>query len=192
MLNYPLSLSFKIIAFNPQVKITDASGQTVLYVKQKALALKEAVKVFADEQQTQHLYDIKANKIIDFSAQYTITRPQGLPVGVVKRQGMRSLWKASYIITDHTGAEVGLIHEENPWMKVLDAVLSENIPFIGMFINPAYLVDLGGQTVLHLKKQPAVFEGKFTLTKRGEFNEAQENLLLTSLIMMLLLERSRG
>jgi hypothetical protein len=49
--NYPLNLSFKIIAFNPQVKITDPSGQTVLYVKQKALALKEAVKVFADEGQ---------------------------------------------------------------------------------------------------------------------------------------------
>jgi uncharacterized protein YxjI len=191
VLNYPLSLSFKIIAFNPQVKITDASGQTVLYVKQKALALKEAVRVFADEQQSQHLYNINANKIIDFSAQYNITTVHGQPVGTVKRQGMKSLWKASYVISDHTGAEVGLIHEENPWMKVLDALVSD-IPFVGMFINPAYLVDLNGQNVLHLKKQPAVFEGKFTLTKRGEFNEAQERLLLTSLIMMLMLERSRG
>ena len=51
MFTYPLNLSFKIIAFNPQVKVTDPSGQTVLYVKQKALALKEAVKVFADEGQ---------------------------------------------------------------------------------------------------------------------------------------------
>jgi hypothetical protein len=112
-------------------------------------------------------------------------------VGTVKRQGMKSLWKASYVISDHTGAEAGLIHEENPWMKVLDALVSD-IPFVGMFINPAYLVDLQGQTVLHLKKQPAVFEGKFTLTKQGEFDEAQERLLLTSLIMMLMLERSRG
>ena len=191
MLNYPLSLSFKIIAINPQVKITDASGQTVLYVKQKALALKEAIKVFADEQQTRQLYDIKANKIIDFSAQYNITRADGGPVGVVKRQGMKSLWKASYIISDANGAEVGLIHEENPWMKVLEAVLSD-VPFIGMFINPAYLIDLNGQNVLHLKKQPAFMEGKFTLTKTGEFNEAQENLLMTSIIMTLMLERSRG
>ena len=191
MLNYPLTLSFKIIAFNPQVKITDASGQTVLYVKQKALALREAVKVFSDEQQTHQLYAINANKIIDFSAQYNITRPEGSPVGHVKRQGMKSLWKASYVIADQTGAEVGLIHEENPWMKVLDALVSD-IPFVGMFINPAYLVDLNGQTVLHLKKQPAVFEGKFILTKRGDFNEAQENLLLTSIIMTMMLERSRG
>jgi hypothetical protein len=53
-------------------------------------------------------------------------------------------------------------------------------------------VDLRGQTVLHLKKQPAVFEGKFLLTKRGDFNEAEENLLLSSLIMSIMLERSRG
>src|SRR5512139_227057 len=118
MFNYPLSLSFKIIAFNPQIKITDASGQTVLYVKQKALALKEAVKVFADERQQAELYDIKANKIIDFSAQYNINTFAGSPVGTVKREGMKSLWKATYNVLDNSGVQVGLIHEENPMIKV--------------------------------------------------------------------------
>jgi uncharacterized protein YxjI len=191
MLNYPLTLSFKIIAFNPQVKVTDASGQTALYVKQKALALKEDVKIFADEGQQRQLYQMKANKILDFSAQYNITRPDGGQVGAVKRQGMRSLWKATFNVLDAGGAEVGLIHEENPWIKVLDGLLSD-VPFVGMFINPAYLVDLRGQTVLYLKKQPAFMEGKFTLDKRGNFSDADEGLLLSSVIMMLMLERMRG
>ena len=191
MLNYPLTLSFKIIAFNPQVKITDASGNLVLYVKQKALALKEAVKVFADEQQTQQLYAMNANKIIDFSAQYNITRPDGSALGAVKRQGMKSIWKASYVIVDNNGTEVGLIHEENPWMKVLEAVLSD-VPFIGMFINPAYLVDVNGQTVMRLQKQRAVFEGRFLLEKKAEFSAAQESLLMPAIIMTMMLERSRG
>ena len=191
MYKYPLNLSFKIVALNPQIKITDAAGQTVLYVKQKALALKEAVKVFADERQQAELYDIKANKIIDFSAQYNITTFAGSPVGTVKREGMKSLWKATYNVLDNSGVQVGLIHEERPWIKVLDGLLSD-IPFVGMFINPAYLVDLQGQTVLYLKKQPAWLEGKFTLTRRGQFSEAEEALLLPSIIMMLLLERMRG
>lgn len=191
MFNYPLSLSFKIIAFNPQVKIIDATGQTVLYVKQKALALRETVRVFADEEQQRDLYDIKADRIIDFSAQYHITSASGFLVGAIKRQGMKSLWKATYNILDSTGAEVGLIHEENPWIKVLDGLLSD-VPFVGMFINPAYLVDLRGQTALYFKKQPAFFEKKFTLEQRGPFSQSDEALLLSSIIMMVLLERSRG
>jgi uncharacterized protein YxjI len=191
VLNYPLTLSFKIIAFNPQVKITDAAGNTVLYVKQKALALKEAVKVFADEAQSRHLYNINANKIFDFSAQYNIVDALGGAVGHVKRQGMRSLWKATYNLVDGSGSEVGLIHEENAWLKFLDALVSE-IPFASMLINPAYLVELRGQTVLYLKKQPAFFEGRFVLNQRGDFSEADEKLLLPGIIMMLLLERSRG
>ncbi len=191
VLNYPLSLSFKIIAFNPQVKIVDAAGQTVLYVKQKALALKESVRVFADESQSFELYNIKANKILDFSAQYNIHRPEGTAVGAVKRQGMRSMWKATYNLIDPMGGEVGLIHEENPWTKVLDSLVSD-VPFVGMFVNPAYLADLRGQTVLYLKKQPAMFESKFVLEKRGDFSDADEALLLPGVIMMLMLERSRG
>lgn len=191
MYSYPLTLSFKIIAFNPQVRVSDASGNLVLYVKQKALALKEDVRIFSDEAQSDLRYQMKANKIIDFSAQYNITRPDGTSIGSVKRQGMRSLWKASYNILDATGAEVGLIHEENPWLKVLDGLVSD-VPFVGMFINPAYLVDLRGQPALYLKKQPAMLEGRFTMDKRGNFTDAEEGLLLSSVVMTMMLERSRG
>lgn len=195
MLNYPLNFSFKIVAFNPQVKVTDASGKTVLYVKQKALALKEDVKIFADEGQQRQLYQLKANKIIDFSAQYNITSASGQPVGAVRRQGMRSILKATYNIVDAGGAEVGLIHEENPWVKVADAMLGE-LPFVGMLsgyvFNPAYLVDYQSRTVLYLKKQPAFLEGRFTVEKRGEFSDAEEGLLLSSVVMTLMLERMRG
>ncbi|MBA3531004.1 MAG: hypothetical protein H0T73_03670, partial [Ardenticatenales bacterium] len=54
------------------------------------------------------------------------------------------------------------------------------------------LVDLGEQNVLYLKKQPALFEKKFTLEKRGEFSDPQEELMVSSVIMMVLLERERG
>lgn len=191
MFIYPLNLSFKIIAFNPQVKVTDSTGNTLMYVKQSMLALKESVRVFADESQQRELFTIKANKIIDWSAQYNIARSGGAQFGSVKRKGMKSIWKATYDIFDAAGNSIGLIHEENPWIKVLDSVVSD-IPFLGMLINPAYLIELRGQTVLYLKKQPAFFEGKFILEQRGQFGDEDEQLLLTSVIMALLLERQRG
>ena len=76
-----------------------------------------------------------------------------------------------------------------------DALLGE-VPglglFTGYFFNPAYLVEMRGQTVLYVKKQPAMFEGKFTVEQRGQLAEQDEPLVISSIIMSLMLERSRG
>lgn len=195
MLNYPLTMSFKIVAIDPQVTVTDASGQIVAYVKQKAFRLKEDVTIFADEAQTRPLYRMNANRRLDFNANYAITTPDGMPVGSVYRPGARSILKASYHLKDAQGNEIGLIHEENPWIKVLDALLGE-VPVVGMFtgylLNPAYLVDLRGQGVFYLKKQPAFLEGTFALEPRVPIAEQDEGLAIAGTIMALMLERMRG
>lgn len=195
MLNYPLDLSFKLIALNPQVRMTDASGRLVAYVKQKAFRLREDVTIFADEEQTQPLYRINANRILDINAAYNITTPQGQVIGQVRRPGLRTIWSANYPIFDATGNEIGIIREENAWVKVMDALLGE-VPLLGMFsgyfFNPAYLVDVRGQTVLYMKKQPAFFEGKFTIEQRGQMHEQDEPVVISSIIMALMMERARG
>jgi uncharacterized protein YxjI len=195
VLNYPLNLSFKIIAIAPQIKVTDASGETVLYVRQKALALREDVRIFADEHQQQQLYQLNADRILDFSANYRVRTVDGQDLGNIRRKGMRSLWNATYEVASANGHADAIIHEENPWVKVLDGLVGE-LPVVGMilpmFVNPAYLVDRDGQTLLRMKKEPAILEGKFTIEKRAEFSEHEESLLLASLLMMILLERQRG
>jgi hypothetical protein len=194
-MNYPLHISFKILALARQLAVTDASGSLVFYVKQKAFKLKESVTVFADATQTQPLYSINANKILDFSASYQFADTQGTPIGSVRRQGMKSLWKAHYDVFDGE-SPVMVIKEENAWTKVLDALLGE-IPVVGMFtgylFHPAYLVTRpDGAVVMRLEKQPAFFEGKFIVQKHAELNQTEETRALLSLIMMVLLERSRG
>src|SRR5215203_599441 len=76
-MNYPLKLSFKLLALASQIYIRDANGELLGYVRQKLLKLKEDINVFADEQQTTHLYNIKADRMIDFSARYNFTDSQG-------------------------------------------------------------------------------------------------------------------
>lgn len=195
MLDYPLDLRFKIVTIGTRVRVTDASGRLMAYVRKKKFKLKEDVMVYADEDQTRPLFRMKADRVIDFGASYAISMPDGRSVGAVRRHGMRSLWRSAYGIVDANGAEVGSIHEENPWVKVLDGLM-ESIPFGdalgGLFFHPAYLVDLRGKNVLRLQKQRSVFESAFRLEKRDDFTEEDETLLLASVIMMLLLERDRG
>ena len=67
-MNYPLQMRFKILALAPQIHVTDSTGATVCYVRQKMFRLKENVSVFRDETQKTLLCEIKADRIIDWSA----------------------------------------------------------------------------------------------------------------------------
>ncbi|MDH5606652.1 MAG: hypothetical protein OEY93_07175 [Anaerolineae bacterium] len=195
--NYPLNVSFKILAMAPQMSITDASGSLIYYVKQKMLKLKEAVTVFGDQAQTQPLYKISADRIIDFSARYNFADAAGTPLGGVKRQGMQSLWKARYDIFQGDEQSPALtISEENVAVRLADGCLNQ-IPIVGLFagyfLNPSYLVARpDGTGVMRISKQPALFEGKFKIDRLVELDEFEEKRILLSLIMMTLLERVRG
>lgn len=194
MLNYPLELSFKIATIGTRVRVVDAAGQQVAYLRKKKFRLKEDVRVYEDENQSRLRFRLKADRVVDFGASYTVSGPGGKPLGAVRQRGVRSLWKSTYEISDPSGKVIGVIHEENPFVKVLDS-LAEALPFAdalgGLFFNPAYLVDLGGETVLRMKKERSVFESRFRLDKLGDFSE-EEDLLFASLMMVLLLERDRG
>lgn len=194
-MDYPLTLSFKILAIARQLSVRDAGGRLVCYVKQKAFKLKEAVTIFADEAQTTPLYTMAADRVLDFSAQYHFSDATGRRLGSVKRQGMRSLWKARYDVQAEGGQPM-MVQEANPWTKVLDAVVGE-VPIVGMFtgyfLHPAYVVlNAEGAPLMRIEKQPAFLEGRFKVEKLGQLREDEETVALLSLIMVILLERRRG
>jgi hypothetical protein len=59
--------------------------------------------------------------------------------------------------------------------------------------HPAYLaVRPGGETVLRLVKEPAFFEGKFRIEQKAPLGEDEETRALLALLMLVLLERSKG
>ncbi len=195
-MNYPLDLTFKLLALASQIYIRDASGNLLGYVKQKLFKLKEDINIFADENQTHLLYNIKAERVLDFSARYNFTDSGGQFVGSIRRKGMRSIWKAHYEISDAANRQVLQIHEESAWTKVLDALVGE-IPLVGMFtgylFNPAYIISrMDDSPVLLLKKQPAFFEGKFQLTPQSQIAPNEETLVLLGSLMLTLMERRRG
>lgn len=195
-MNYPLDLSFKLIALASQIYIRDANGQLLGYVKQKLLKLKEDINVFADKGQTRHLFNIKADRILDFSANYRFTSASGQHIGSIRRRGMRSIFRANYEIYDALGNQVMAIKEENAWVKVGNALVGE-IPIVGMFtgyfFNPAYIVSrVDGTQIARLSKQPSFFESKFRLESMNMMNEEDETRVLLSVLTMTLLERARG
>ena len=194
-MNYPLDLRFKIVTIGTRIRVTDATGRQVAYARKKKFKLKENVRVYEDEGQSRLLFRMKADRMIDFSARYAISGPDGHPIGAVGRQGMKSLWSSSYVLADASSEQAGSIHEEDAWVKVLDGLM-ESVPFGdalgGMFFNPAYLVNLRGRDALRIKKQRSILESSFRIEKLAEFSTDEEDLMLAGIIMMVLLERDRG
>ncbi|AFZ01131.1 hypothetical protein [Calothrix sp. PCC 6303] len=194
-MQYPLQLTFKFWAFSPQISIVDTQGNLLFYVKQKLFKLKEAITVFADAERTRPLYYIKADRVIDFSARYDFTNENGISIGAVKRQGLKSLWRARYDVFD--GENINFtIQEKNPWVKIADALFQE-IPVVGMLsgfvFNPTYLVSRSDSSVvMRLEKIPSFFSRQFSIKAMDKLSEQEETQVLLSLMMMLLLEKNRG
>lgn len=195
-MQYPLNFSFKVLSISPQIEITDASGAPVLFVRQKIFKLKESVQVYTDAERQNLIFQIDADRVIDFSARYQFRDASGENLGSVKRKGMRSIWRTDYRIFDESDTEIMEIREENPWAKVADSFFGE-IPFLGALsgylFHPSYRVSSSsGQQFLRMRKLPAFFEGKFVIEELQPMDSLDAYRALLALTMMILLERDRG
>ena len=195
-IQFPVQFTFKIGTLSNDFLVEDAMGNDIGYVRQKMLKMVDEVVVYDNDLKSNILFTIKANKWIDFSATYTFTNHLGQEIGRIGRKGWASIWKARYEIFDEKANQDLLIQEENAWVKVGDAILSE-IPILGLFtgylFNPSYMVTRpDGTEVIRLKKQPSLVGRRFLLEKLNNFEPGEEERVILGLMMMILMERRRG
>ncbi|MGB0775281.1 MAG: hypothetical protein ACPGUY_05510 [Akkermansiaceae bacterium] len=196
-MNYPLQFRFKVVALAPQIFVEDAQGNTICYVKQKLFKFKENIQIFSDKTKSRQIASIQANKVIDWSARYFFTDSEGNDIGSLGRQGMKSLWRARYDVFNPGDDTTDFkLQEENPWSKIMDSFLGE-IPIVGFLtgylFHPTYVATRAdGTPVMRVRKQPAFWEGKFTIEKLADLTVQEETNLIYSFLMLLLLERARG
>jgi uncharacterized protein YxjI len=194
-MQYPLEMRFTLFSLSQQFHVKDAAGSSILFVKQKMFRLKEKIEVFSDASQQKKLFEINADRVLDFSACYRFMGADGSDWGAVRRRGMRSLWSAHYEVFRDNQIEMA-INEEEPWKKVVESLLGE-IPLVGLvflyFLNPSYVITMAdGTQALRIVKKPSVFERYFVIQKLAELDAEDELRALLSLIMMVILEKDRG
>lgn len=192
---FPIEFSFKILAIAQQLSARDADGTLLFHAKQKLFKFKESVTLFADEAQTRPLYRIDADRIIDFSASYSVSDQAGSRLAQLRRRGMRSLWRASYEIELPRLGTLE-VSEANPWVRFANGLVEE-IPVVGMlsgyFLHPQYDVrDHTGRVLMSLRKEAAFFEGRYVLERHVPLGDEPERAITLALTMLLLLERTRG
>ena len=195
-MKYPIKLNFKKIALAKQAQLTDAAGEPIAYARQKMFKLKEELEVFRDKSREERLCLIKADRVIDFSAAYQFLNEEGAVFGVIKREGLKSIWKATYHLNHDANTPFASIREEKPFAKLADALVG-GIPLVGLFcnyfFNPSYLLtNSEGVELFRIRKTPSFFGSVFDIDKLSDAHQDKEVLSLMGILMMVFLEKARG
>lgn len=194
VLEYPLILRFKRGPFAAQIRVTNASGALVFYVKQKLLARIDDVIVYADHKQSQELYRISLEHRDTRAGHFQLTDQKGVRFASLKREGRHRLWKPRHWIYSSHGAEM-VICDICPFLHVMDT-LWEFIPIVNLFhggiFHPTYHVTNDRDNtlvIMRVKKKPSFREEKFVVEKIAEIGHEEQITVILSLIMMLLLDQ---
>lgn len=131
------------------------AGGPIAFIRQKRMAIKEDIRFYADEQETEELFRIKARSIFDIgSARYDVTDAQGAQIGVLEHVFGKSLLRSTWRVTDADGGEVMTAQERSVPMAIARRVV-DFVPYVGEFVPIPYNFDLvmDGQVIGHMNRK---------------------------------------
>jgi uncharacterized protein YxjI len=123
---------------------TDDNQEVMIgYSKQKALKIKEDIRVFSDESQSNEILTIKARNIFDLSGNYDFTDSNtGESLGGVRRNFRKSLFQDSYSIYGLDNQVYGEIKEDS----MMNAIIRRFVPFANLALPQVFSMDVQGQS----------------------------------------------
>ena len=97
--------------------------QPVAFVRQKKLAIKEDIRFYADESQTEELFRIKARALMEIGGRYDVTTPAGERVGVLEKVFGKSLLRSTWRILDANEQELAIAKERSQFWAIVRRVI---------------------------------------------------------------------
>ena len=130
------------------------AGGPVAYVRQKRMAIKEDIRFYADENESQEVFRIKARSMFDIGgARYDVTAADGASIGVLEHSFRKSLFRSTWKVTDADGGEVMTAQERSLPMAIARRVI-DFVPY-GEWLPIPYNFDLlmDGRVIGHMNRK---------------------------------------
>jgi uncharacterized protein YxjI len=112
-------------------------GQIVAYAKQKRMRLKEEIRFFTNESQTDLLFSLKARRVIEIGGHYDVFAPDGNLVGTIRKMAKKSLLRSTYELLGPDGQMFAWVQEESQGIAIFRR-FKDFIPYIGEYIPVPY------------------------------------------------------
>lgn len=142
-------------------------GQPVAFVRQKKLSIREDIRFFADESETDELFRMKARQVFDVRGRYDVTSPEGERIGTLEKVLGISFIRSTWRVYDASEQQVALAQEKSIHVALLRRLI-DFVPY-GEFapIVFQFTILIDGREVGELRR-PVGVRDRYTLTLGGD------------------------
>ena len=117
------------------------AGGPIAYVRQKRMAIKEDIRFFADEEETEEVFRIKARRMLEIGGNYDVTTPDGQRIGVLQKVFGRSLFRSTWRILDPQENVLATGQERSLFLAIARRLI-DYVPYVGGYIPIPYNFEL--------------------------------------------------
>jgi uncharacterized protein YxjI len=157
------------------------AGGPVAFVRQKKMAIKEDIRFFGDEQESEELFRIKARSVFDIGgARYDVTDAAGAAIGTLEHAFRQSLLRSTWKVTDADGGDVVMAQERSLPMAIARRIV-DFVPY-GEWVPIPYNFDLvmNGSVVGHMNRKLQLRD-RYVLDLAGDHDRRLDRRLAIAL-----------
>ena len=130
------------------------AGAPVAFVRQKKMAIKEDIRFFADESESEELFRLKARSVLDTGgSRYDVADAAGAAIGVLHHVLRKSIFRSTWQVMDPSGNDLATAQERSLPMAIARRVV-DFAPY-GEWVPIPYNFDLlmNGSVIGHLNRK---------------------------------------
>lgn len=161
-----------------------AGGSPVAFVRQKRMAIKEDIRFFRTDDETEELFRIKARSVMEFGGRYDVTTPAGEKIGVLGKVFGKSLLRSTWSIMDSNEQEVAVAKERSQFWAIVRRVI-DAVPY-GDFVPIVFHFRIDrGETHLGDLTRAIGIRDRYTLDLSGDAERTIDRRLAIALAIAL-------
>ncbi len=169
----PVANLYKVSALAPG----DEAGAPVAFVRQKKLAIREDLRFFADESESEELFRVKARQVVDVGGRYDVTTAAGERIGVLQRRFAQTLLRTTWAILYADEGALAEVTESSMARAVLRRVV--DVPLLYHF---SIVVD--GRQVGEVRRV-FTLRDRYVMTLGGDIDRRIDRRLAVALLVVL-------
>jgi len=157
------------------------AGSPVAYVRQKKLAIKEDIRFYADEGQTQELFRLKARSMLDFGGSRYDVLEGDQRIGVLSHKFKESLLRSTWHVAGPNEEDMALARERSVAAAIGRRVV-DFVPYVGGYVPIPYNFEIlrDGDVVGDLQRKFKVRD-QYVLDLSGDGDRAIDRRVAVAL-----------